>query len=45
MGIVPLGELSRRYCDEMGRLHQQLGALCERVILTVAGMPLFVKGN
>lgn len=43
MGIVPLGELSRRYCDEMGRLHQQLGALCERVTLTVAGLPLVVK--
>lgn len=45
MGIVPLGELSRRYCDEAGRLHQQVGALCERVILTVAGMPLIVKGS
>lgn len=45
MGIVPLGELSRRYCDEAGRLHQQVGALCERVILTVAGLPLIVKGS
>lgn len=45
MGIVPLGELSRRYCDEMGRLHQQLGAICDRVILTVAGLPLIVKGH
>ena len=45
MGIVPLGELSRRYCDEAGRLHQQIGALCERVILTVAGLPLIVKGS
>ena len=45
MGIVPLGELSRRYCDEAGRLHQRLGALCERVILTVAGLPLIVKGS
>ncbi|MGZ8257393.1 MAG: bifunctional adenosylcobinamide kinase/adenosylcobinamide-phosphate guanylyltransferase [Gallionella sp.] len=44
MGIVPMGELSRRYCDEMGRLHQQLGTICERVILTVAGLPLVVKG-
>lgn len=43
MGIVPLGELSRRYCDEAGRLHQRVGALCERVILTVAGLPLIVK--
>lgn len=45
MGIVPLGELSRRYCDEAGRLHQQVGAICDRVILTVAGLPLIVKGN
>lgn len=45
MGVVPMGELSRRYCDEAGRLHQQLGALCERVILTVAGIPLIVKGS
>jgi len=43
MGIVPLGELSRRYCDEAGRLHQHLGALCDHVILTVAGLPLRVK--
>ncbi|HEU0283305.1 MAG TPA: bifunctional adenosylcobinamide kinase/adenosylcobinamide-phosphate guanylyltransferase, partial [Gallionella sp.] len=45
MGIVPLGELSRRYCDEAGRLHQQIAALCERVILMVAGLPLVVKGE
>jgi adenosylcobinamide kinase/adenosylcobinamide-phosphate guanylyltransferase len=45
MGIVPMGELSRRYCDEMGRLHQQLGAVCERVILTVAGLPIIVKDS
>ncbi len=44
MGITPMGELSRRYCDEAGRLHQQLGAICERVVLTVAGLPLVVKG-
>ena len=43
MGIVPMGELSRRYCDEAGRLHQQIAALCERVTLMVAGIPLAVK--
>lgn len=43
MGVIPLGELSRRYCDEAGRLHQQLGGVCERVVLTVAGLPLVVK--
>lgn len=45
MGIVPLGELSRRFRDEIGRLHQDLAALCDRVTLMVAGLPLVVKGN
>lgn len=44
MGIVPMGELCRRFCDEAGRLHQDLGRLCDRVTLMVAGMPLTVKG-
>jgi adenosylcobinamide kinase/adenosylcobinamide-phosphate guanylyltransferase len=44
MGIVPLGELSRRYCDLAGTLHQTLAARCERVLLTVAGLPLTLKG-
>lgn len=45
MGVVPMGELSRRYCDEAGRLHQQLAQLCDCVYLTVAGLPLIVKGT
>ena len=44
MGIVPLGELTRRYCDEAGRLHQAIAAHCDKVILTVAGLPLTLKG-
>lgn len=44
MGIVPLGELTRRYCDEAGRLHQAVAQCCERVILTVAGLPFNLKG-
>lgn len=43
MGVVPLGELTRRYCDEAGRLHQALASHCERVTLTVAGLPLQLK--
>ena len=44
MGVVPLGELTRRYCDEAGRLHQAIAAHCDKVILTVAGLPLTLKG-
>jgi adenosylcobinamide kinase/adenosylcobinamide-phosphate guanylyltransferase len=45
MGIVPLGELSRRFCDEAGRLHQYLAQICERVVFVAAGLPLVLKGN
>ena len=45
MGIVPLGELSRRYSDEAGWLHQKIAVLADRVVLTVAGIPLALKGN
>ncbi len=44
MGVIPLGELSRRFCDEAGRLHQDLASICDRVILTVAGLPHVLKG-
>ncbi len=44
LGVIPLGELSRRYCDEAGALHQQLAALADQVTLVVAGLPLSLKG-
>jgi adenosylcobinamide kinase/adenosylcobinamide-phosphate guanylyltransferase len=43
MGVVPLGELSRRFVDESGLLHQALAAACDRVTLMVAGLPVLVK--
>jgi adenosylcobinamide kinase/adenosylcobinamide-phosphate guanylyltransferase len=43
LGIVPQGELTRRFVDEAGRMHQQLAQLCDRVIFTVAGLPHFLK--
>lgn len=45
MGIVPLGELSRRYVDESGWLHQALARQCERVQFCVAGLPMLLKGS
>lgn len=45
MGVVPLGELSRRFCDEAGLLHQELAAICDNVVLTVAGIPTYIKGS
>ncbi len=45
MGIVPQGQLARRFGDEAGLLHQHLGKICDRVILTVAGLPQVLKGD
>jgi adenosylcobinamide kinase/adenosylcobinamide-phosphate guanylyltransferase len=44
MGVVPLGELTRRYVDEAGWLHQALAQQCDRVVFTVAGLPMTLKG-
>jgi len=43
LGITPLGEVSRRFVDEAGRLHQQLATLCDRVTFIAAGLPLTLK--
>jgi len=45
LGIMPMDALSRRYGDEAGTLHQALAERCERVVLTVAGLPQVLKGE
>jgi adenosylcobinamide kinase/adenosylcobinamide-phosphate guanylyltransferase len=44
-GVVPPNALARAFSDEQGRLNQGVAALCERVTLTVAGLPLEIKGQ
>lgn len=44
-GLIPLGPENRRFVDENGFLHQSLATLCDRVILTAAGLPLVLKGE
>lgn len=43
-GVVPENRLARRFADEQGRLNQEVAALCERVTLSVAGIPLSLRG-
>jgi adenosylcobinamide kinase/adenosylcobinamide-phosphate guanylyltransferase len=45
LGVVPMGELTRRFVDEAGRLHQAMAARCERVLFVAAGLPLPLKGG
>lgn len=44
LGVVPMGELTRRYVDLAGTLHQAVAERCQRVVLTVAGLPFMLKG-
>lgn len=43
LGVVPMGEISRRFVDEAGRLHQGLGQLAHKVMFCVAGFPMILK--
>jgi adenosylcobinamide kinase/adenosylcobinamide-phosphate guanylyltransferase len=45
LGVVPMGELTRRFVDEAGRLHQALAGVCDRVLFVAAGLPLALKGD
>jgi adenosylcobinamide kinase/adenosylcobinamide-phosphate guanylyltransferase len=42
-GIVPMHPVSRLFADEQGRLNQRVAAVCERVTLVAAGLPLSLK--
>ena len=45
LGVVPMGQISRRFVDEAGRLHQQLGQIATKVVFCVAGFPMILKGE
>lgn len=44
-GIIPMGELSRRFVDEAGWLHQAIAAQADGVTWMVAGLPMVVKSS
>ncbi|MFJ2992788.1 bifunctional adenosylcobinamide kinase/adenosylcobinamide-phosphate guanylyltransferase [Pandoraea sp. NPDC087047] len=44
LGVIPMGSITRRYVDELGRLNQRVAALAPQVRFVVAGLPMAVKG-
>jgi adenosylcobinamide kinase / adenosylcobinamide-phosphate guanylyltransferase len=43
-GVMPMSAEARAFVDALGRLHQRVAAMCERVTLMVAGIEVPVKG-
>ena len=43
LGVIPMGRDTRDFVDALGRLNQDVAAVCERVTLMVAGLPLTLK--
>jgi adenosylcobinamide kinase / adenosylcobinamide-phosphate guanylyltransferase len=44
-GVVPAFELGRRFRDELGWLNQRVAETADDVVLTIAGIPLALKGD
>lgn len=44
LGIIPMGQVSRRFVDEAGWLHQELAQQVDRVTFVIAGLPQVLKG-
>jgi len=45
LGLVPPNPLGRAYRDALGRANQHLAQAADEVILMVAGLPLWLKGE
>ncbi len=43
LGTIGMDPLTRRFCDELGWLNQDLAAHCDSVLMSVAGLPLTLK--
>ena len=44
-GIVPENRLAREYRDLVGSVNQQLAELADQVVMMVAGIAVWIKGE
>lgn len=45
LGVIGMDALTRRFCDELGWLNQALAERCDRVVMSIAGLDLVLKGD
>ena len=43
LGVIPMGREVRAFVDALGLLNQSVAAVCQRVTLMAAGLPLSLK--
>ena len=43
LGVIPMGREVRAFVDALGKLNQDVAAVCSRVTLMAAGLPLTLK--
>ena len=44
-GVIPMGQETRQFVDQLGLLNQAVAKACERVTLIVAGCPVTITGK
>lgn len=44
LGVVPMGQLTRKFVDESGFLHQKIAQIADKVRFCVAGLTMDLKG-
>ncbi|MDH3973965.1 MAG: bifunctional adenosylcobinamide kinase/adenosylcobinamide-phosphate guanylyltransferase [Deltaproteobacteria bacterium] len=44
LGVIPDNTLSRQFTDLAGIMNQRMAAAADRVVLTVSGIPMIIKG-
>lgn len=45
LAVVPENLAARRFVDAVGSVNQAVAEVCHRVVLVVAGQPLWIKGG
>jgi adenosylcobinamide kinase/adenosylcobinamide-phosphate guanylyltransferase len=43
LGVIPMGELSRKFVEQSGWLNQAIAARADKVTFIAAGLPLYLK--